>query len=101
MLAIETCGSAPTCIHCEYNLTGLTSGRCPECGWVVDWGLARDEEAERVGSPAYGRPAGAFIQSGLRTTVMMLLRPIRFARVLRADEPVLPAAFVAVGAFLV
>ncbi len=23
------------CPHCEYNLTGNTSGRCPECGWKL------------------------------------------------------------------
>ncbi|HWB20548.1 MAG TPA: hypothetical protein VG711_09630 [Phycisphaerales bacterium] len=22
------------CIKCAYNLTGITSSRCPECGWI-------------------------------------------------------------------
>lgn len=26
----------PTCPVCEYNLTGLTGGVCPECGWTID-----------------------------------------------------------------
>ena len=25
-------GNTPHCARCEYNLTGLTSDRCPECG---------------------------------------------------------------------
>ncbi len=25
-------GSEPHCGHCDYQLTGLTSNRCPECG---------------------------------------------------------------------
>jgi 8-oxo-dGTP pyrophosphatase MutT (NUDIX family) len=24
------------CLECGYNLTGTSSGRCPECGWEVD-----------------------------------------------------------------
>jgi hypothetical protein len=26
----------PRCLHCDYNLTGLTSTRCPECGESFD-----------------------------------------------------------------
>ena len=25
----------PCCTACGYDLTGNTSGRCPECGWVI------------------------------------------------------------------
>lgn len=25
-----------SCLHCDYNLTGITQGRCPECGTPID-----------------------------------------------------------------
>lgn len=28
-------GEAPVCFQCGYNLTGNTSGRCPECGTMI------------------------------------------------------------------
>ncbi len=27
------------CLECDYNLTAITTNRCPECGWVIDWDL--------------------------------------------------------------
>ena len=37
------------CLECDYNLTGIDSARCPECGAVLDWSqlrrLARDRLA--------------------------------------------------------
>ncbi len=30
-----------TCPYCAYELTGLVSSHCPECGWHVDWEVLR------------------------------------------------------------
>ncbi len=35
----ETTGTAHRCLECDYNLTGLTSDRCPECGAKIDRNL--------------------------------------------------------------
>jgi predicted RNA-binding Zn-ribbon protein involved in translation (DUF1610 family) len=31
----------PTCPSCHYNLTGLSSNRCPECGQIFNWRSVR------------------------------------------------------------
>ncbi len=31
----------PTCPNCDYNLTGLSSSRCPECGQAFHWTVVR------------------------------------------------------------
>lgn len=54
------------CPTCEYNLTGITSAQCPECGTVIDWNALRAErerERTRPGTcwerwPWYLKPAG-------------------------------------------
>ncbi len=35
----------PTCPSCGYNLTGLISNRCPECGLVFNWRIVRHRAA--------------------------------------------------------
>lgn len=91
----------PRCVRCDYVLLGLSGNVCPECGWQIDWTQARlNAEQRRRGTPAFaergcGRAAAAF-----KTVGMMLFRPLRFARALRHDEPLWPAALAAGSAFL-
>lgn len=93
--------SAPLCIRCGYDLTALESPRCPECGWMIDWALARaDAEGQLPGTPAHRAKAWRRIPAALATAFLMLFRPIRFARVLRHDEPLLPALGIAILAYL-
>ncbi len=92
----------PCCIQCGYNLTALESPRCPECGWLIDWQLARmDEEGQRPGTPVHRARSWRRWPAILSTLGLMLFRPIRFARVLRYDEPLWPAVVVAVAAYLI
>lgn len=85
------------CVQCLYNLTGLTSGNCPECGWTIDWRLAGDPEARRIGTPAYRAHGAALLPATLFTIASMLFTPWRFAAQLRVDEPLAPALLVALG----
>jgi hypothetical protein len=93
--------STPFCVRCVYNLTGLTSSRCPECGWVIDWSLARrNEEERRVGTPAHQTRGWRRPGAILSTILLMLFRPLRFARRLRWDESYWPAVVVSAGSCL-
>lgn len=68
------------CPECEYNLTGLTEPRCPECGTRFSW--------EAVRAAAEGRPHIAFerarrwrkVPAFFVTWVTVLFAPWIFAR---------------------
>lgn len=44
----------PRCIHCRYDLTGIT-GKCPECGWVIDPALLYLTRIQAPAKPSRGR----------------------------------------------
>lgn len=87
----------PTCLICGYNLTDLTSQACPECGWQIDWEVARSgEEQRRTGTPAHRARRWRKIDRTAWTLILMLFAPWRFARQVRADEAIWPSLVVAV-----
>jgi len=88
------------CPACEYNLTGLDSARCPECGRLLDWPAirrARDLEAARRGScwerwPLPLKPA-AFVATAFQAALL----PWQLARCLpRRPPPAGPLLFLAI-----
>lgn len=91
----------PTCLNCGYDLTDLTSEACPECGWQIDWEVARaGEEQRRIGTPAHRARGWRRIDRTAWTVLVMLFAPWRFARQVRVDEAIWPSLVVAVLSFL-
>ena len=81
------------CLSCDYNMTGLTSDRCPECGTVIDWPTVRavrDGLDDRPGTcwegwPWYLKPIAFFV-----TAFHAALMPWVLARQLRDRPRILP-----------
>lgn len=82
------------CPRCEYNLTGIRSERCPECGQHLDWEAIRrehDRDARRVGtvwerSAWYTKPWGFLV-----TAVQTALTPWILANQIRIEPRLAPA----------
>jgi len=58
-------GDALKCPRCDYNLRGLTSDRCPECGLSLDWDAIIRAVQRRLGVPTLecqwqDRPVASF-----------------------------------------
>lgn len=88
------------CPECNYNLTGLTQSRCPECGSTFDWDevrQARDRAPRIAFERARGwRKAGAFFA----TWATVLLTPWIFARQITVCFSVRNALFFGALCFL-
>lgn len=92
----------PRCTHCDYIVLGLPDDLCPECGRAIDWGRAYDDdEQRRRGSPARNTSFVINIVRSIPAVLLMLFRPITFARRLRWDEPIAPAFLIAAAAYAI
>lgn len=70
----------PRCPNCEYNLTGLTESRCPECGEPFDWEQVIRQAANPV-TIAFERSRGVARVCGfVLTWATVLFAPWVFAR---------------------
>lgn len=79
------------CETCDYDLTGLTSRICPECGKRFDphatWRARRDKQAAKsLQTPAY------IIYGALAILLLMGLRPIK-------SQPLILLPMLAIPAF--
>ncbi|NOX58554.1 MAG: hypothetical protein GXP29_06810, partial [Planctomycetes bacterium] len=105
MISHTNNGAAPTdegmaCPSCEYNLTGITSDRCPECGHLLQWEEIRRELDLTRNRPGTHweryrgllKPVG-FVITALRVAML----PWRFAQ----ELPSRPAIRPAVGFFAI
>lgn len=62
------------CLACGYNLRGLTGGRCPECGRVID-----RHEHDGFRAPWVDRHRIGMLRAYWRTAALVTFRPGEFA----------------------
>src|SRR4051794_30598869 len=76
------------CPLCEYNLRGLTDGRCPECGHTFDWADLTDPNRRKHPYLFEHHP-----EKNIRSfcaTALNGLNPWKFWRALRPEMPSRP-----------
>ena len=92
-------GDALPCPLCGYDLRGLPTGRCPECGHAFEPDALRaDLDALRRRQEAAGwltENAGFPVVHGWAKTIALGLRPARFWRRVRPTMPVRPGRLAA------
>ena len=94
-IASSTDDTGLRCLECEYNLSGLLSERCPECGCLVDWELVRQQAEGALPLPAstFDRWPGLWkVPAFFITTAEVMFMPWRFASRL-PPNPKLGAAY--------
>lgn len=84
------------CPSCDYNLTGITSERCPECGHVLQWDAIRRERTLEENRPGthWERYAGIRRPVGF---VVTALRAALFPWLFAQEVPARPALRAAVA----
>jgi hypothetical protein len=75
-----TADSGLRCPACEYNLTGLTEPRCPECGAGFSWEQLRNAAGAKPSIAFEAERGSGKIRGFIRTWFTVLLRPDVFSR---------------------
>ncbi len=67
------------CLECDYNLTAITTSRCPECGWVIDWDLVDSVQTSKRYKPeesvAAALALGVGVSSALASGIQLWVSP--------------------------
>ncbi len=90
-------GSSPRCGHCQYNLTGSESNRCPECGRLfIEAGVVKQRRA--VSRPRFWIGvavlciASFFVVGGLLSSMLYVRARTAQAQAIAAQQAALQQA---------
>jgi 8-oxo-dGTP pyrophosphatase MutT (NUDIX family) len=82
------------CVECDYNLTGIRSTRCPECGWKIDLQLvnfAKDDAPPTCRYLLVAILAGLMAVASGSYVVVVTLRVFRRGTIFPSVEPAVMA----------